>query len=220
MQSWMLEAPQVKLPHTALTAFEVAWTTRDLSLLPSGMPRWLFLRWLEGQGVLFHGSPHDGLSELRPLLKEYNQPDEFSNRTGVYAASDGLWAMMYALRGPAATGMMDMGLRLRVGQDWSPMRYFMSLATDTPVGSNGRDLLGTGTVYVLSRDGFEPSAPYQHPGLGEVHEMHCVSPQRVRPLMAVAVTPQDFPLLVRVHDAARVRALAAVHPWGFPWLGT
>lgn len=207
----------VKLPATAIHAFEVAWAARDPARLPPGVPRWLFLRWLEGQGVLFHGSIHAGLTELRPQVKAYGQPDDFSNRAGVYAASDGLWPMMYALRGQA-TGMLDMGLRLRDGDGWSAMRYFMSLGTAAPGVTDGRALLAPGTVYVVPAEGFEPSPPYHHPGLGEVQEAHWICPGAVRPLLVVPVVPADFPLPVRSHDAQVVRARAAADPWGFPWL--
>lgn len=73
-------------------------------------------------------------------------------------------------------------------------------------------------VYVLSSEGFTLSPAYDHPGLGYVQEWHWVRPAPVRPLMTVAVTPGDFPLPVRVHDAAEVRRRAQADPWGFPWL--
>ncbi|MBB5374910.1 hypothetical protein HNQ07_000354 [Deinococcus metalli] len=214
----MLEAPQVKLSADAIRDFEAVWASRDVSGLPSGMPCWLFLRWLENQDVLFHGSQGGGLDVLTPQVRDYRQPDDFSNRTGVYASSDGLWAMMYALRGPKVTGMIDMGLRLREGHGWSPMRYFISLSAATPLTADGRALLAPGTVYVVPRDSFEPSPPYRHPGLGDVQEAHWVHSGSVRPVMAIPVGPQDFPFPVRVHDAAKIRVRAAADPWGFPWL--
>ena len=136
---------------------------------------------------------------------------------GVYAASDGLWAMIYALRGPQSQNQSDMGLRLRLPDgEWSAMRYFLSLAARDPETLDARSLLAAGFVYVLPRTGFQPSPPYFHLGLGEVQEAHWVSSAPVRPLMSVPVSPDDFPLRVGLHEAATVRTRAAANPWGFP----
>lgn len=212
----MLEAPQVKLPEGAVTAFRAALEARNAESLPPDVPRWMFLMWLAREGYLLHGSPHANLPELVPQHKAYAQPDSFSNTHGVYAASDGLWALMYALT-PPGTNRSDMALKLRQPDgSWSGTRYFFSVGG--PPGADGQALLRPGVVYVLSREGFALSPAYNHPGLGSVQEWHWVSRAAVRPLMTVAVTPGDFPLPVRVHDAAEVRRRAQADPWGFPWL--
>ena len=218
MRSWMLEAPRVKLPVSAVRAFEAAWETRDAALLPEGVPRWLFLRWLVGLGYLLHGSQHTSLHQLKGRDHDYGQPDDFSNTIGVYACSDALWAIMYALRGPEVAQQSDMALQQWENGQWSAMRYFYSVAPCSPEVTNARNLLKPGAVYVLSRAGFSQSAAYEHGGLGLVQEAHWVNPEPVRPLMTVPVTPADFPLPVRLHDAARVDALSQTDPWGFPWL--
>lgn len=89
MHPWMLTAPQATLPESATTAFQAAWDARDPALLPTKTPHWMFLHWLQEQGVLFHGSPQAGLKVIRPQVKDYRQPDDFSNRFGVYATSVG-----------------------------------------------------------------------------------------------------------------------------------
>ncbi|WP_232337348.1 hypothetical protein [Deinococcus arboris] len=137
----------------------------------------------------------------------------------MFAASDGLWAMMYALRDPVQVRrMLNVALRLEHGGEWSTPHYFLSLAPCDPVVTSGRALLSPGTVYVLPSAGFEQMPPYDWPGLGRVQEPHWVSPQPVTPLLAVPVQPSDFPLPVRTHDAAQVDALCGQDPWGFPWL--
>ena len=75
-----------------------------------------------------------------------------------------------------------------------------------------------GFVYVCPPSGFAQMQPYDWPGVGRVLEPHWFSPDPVRPLWAVPVEPADFPLPVRLHDAARVDALCQSSPWGFPWL--
>ena len=165
---------------------------------------------------MLHGSPTAALPELVPQHKAYAQPDDFSNTHGVYAASDGLWAMMYALT-PPGTHRSDMALQVRQPDGrWSGTRYFCSLGG--PPGTDGRSLLRPGAVYVLGREGFTLSPAYDHPGLGFVQEWHWVRQTPVRPLLTVSVVPEDFPLSVRVHDAAAVRRRALADPWGFPWL--
>ncbi|PNY80134.1 hypothetical protein [Deinococcus koreensis] len=218
MRPWMLEAPRVKLPESAVQAFERAWSEHDLTALPDGVPRWLFLEWLAGRGLLLHGSPHTSLTELVPRDHDYAQPDDFSNTIGVYATSDALWAMMYAFRSPNVAQQSDMALRQWEDGQWSPMRYFYSVAPLASEVTDARTLLQPGAVYVLSRSGFRQSPAYEHGGLGLVLEAHWVNPKPVRPLMIVPVYPADFPLPVRLHDAARVKALSYSAPWGFPWL--
>lgn len=218
MHDWMLEAPMVKLAEKTVQQFQTALAARDATRLPADLPRWIFLDWLTKQGYLLHGSPKGPTTELRPQTKNYKQPDDFSNTIGVYAASDGLWALMYALRGPLAVKQLDMGLQVLEDGQWSRMKYFVSLAPQESGVVNGRQLLAPGYVYVLPREGFQQSPPYQHPGLGYIQEAHWVNPSPVRPLMCIPVRPDDFPLPVRVHDADQVDRLCESDPWGFPWL--
>jgi len=215
----MLEAPTEPSGSRNEVLFREVTQRRDPSRLPTHLPRWVFLQWLAEQGWLLHGTPLGGLEELRPSTVHSHQPDDFSNTRGVYAASDGLWAMMYALRGPGVQGQSDMGLRLCLPDGhWSAMRYFLSYAPDDPAVADARTLLAPGFVYVLHQRSFQGSPPYEHPGLGFVQEAHWVSPEPVRPVLVVPVRPEDFPLPVRLHDALTVNARARSDPWGFPWL--
>ncbi|OLV18092.1 hypothetical protein [Deinococcus marmoris] len=102
-----------------------------------------------------HGSQQGGISSFEPRTPSDRSPDDFSKRTGVYAASVGLWAMMYALKGSRVRRILNMALQLADGPGWTPMRYFLSFASDSPTPEHGRDLLSPGFVYVLPRDGFE-----------------------------------------------------------------
>ena len=219
MSNWMLTAPASEVTAQLEHHFVQVLAKRDATLLPADAPRWVFLQWLAEQGWLLHGSQTGGLTELRPGRDGYGQPDEFSNTQGVYAASDGLWAMMHALRGPQVCQQSDMGLQLRQqGGTWSAMRYFLSLATRDAYITDAHSLLAPGFVYMLSRDGFYASPPYEHGGLGEVQEAHWVSRTPALPIMSVPVSPADFPLPVRLHDADTVKARSRSDPWGFPWL--
>ena len=219
MFDWMLTAPAFQGSAQLERNFVQVLANRNATFLSPDAPRWVFLQWLASQGWVLHGSQAGGLTELRPGREGYGQPDEFSNTQGVYAASDGLWAMVYALRGPRVCQQSDMGLQLRQ-QDgtWSATRYFLSFATRDVHVTDARSLLAPGFVYVLSRGGFHASPPYLHGGLGEVQEAHWVSRTPARPVMSVPVRPGDFPLAVRLHDADVVKARSQSDPWGFPWL--
>ncbi len=223
MPDWMLELPPYELSGTAEAAFETALATGGTANLPP-LPRWVFLTWLTRRGWLLHGSNRADLTYFEPRTPEDLSPDAFSKRTAVFAASDGVWATMYALRNRTQTKrMLNMALQVREGSAWSSMRYFLSLAprdSGLPRASatDGRSLLQPGSVYVLPLHGFEQMHAYSWPGLGDVLEPHWANPQPVEPVMRVSVSPDDFPLPVRIHDAARVDARSQSDPWGFPWL--
>ncbi|MFB9993777.1 hypothetical protein ACFFLM_17605 [Deinococcus oregonensis] len=221
---WMLEAPRVKLPAAALDAFQTAFATRDLTHLPPGIPRWLFLEWLAREGWLLHGSTRPDIQTFEPRTPHDLSSDPFSGRTGVFASSDGLWALMYALRDKTRVKrMLNMALQRRESEgQWSTMRYFLSLA---PQGqgnegqpTDGRVLLTPGNVYVLPPEGFEQMPPYQWPDVGEVREPQWLNPGPVQPALRVPILPADFPLPVHIHHAETIDARCEADPWGFPWL--
>jgi hypothetical protein len=221
---WMLEAPHVKLPAAALDAFQTTFLTRDLTHLPPGMPRWLFLEWLTREGWLLHGSPRADIQTFEARTPHDLGDDPFSKRTGVFASSDGLWAIMYALRDKdEIKRMLNTAVQRREpnGQ-WSTMLYFLSLAPHDRDGeaqpTDGRALLRPGSVYVLPPGGFEQIPPYVWPGVGEVQEPQWVNPNPVCPVLRVPMSPTDFPLPVQTHHADTIDARCEADPRGFPWL--
>ena len=218
MRDWMLSSPDFQLSAADEASFSAVLAARRPELLPSHTPKWVFLDWLTRQGYLLHGSRRGDLSAFEPRTPHDLSGDEFSSRTGVFATSDGLWAMMYALRGPQVRRMVNMALQVQGPGGFGPFHYFLSLAPQGEWAGTGRDLLSPGCVYVLPADGFEPAPIYEWLGLGMVREPQWVCPHSVLPLFAVAVGPDDFPLPVRLHDADVVDARCAADPWGFPWL--
>jgi hypothetical protein len=63
---------------------------------PLAAPRWQFLCWLaDTQDVLLHGSGSPNVTKLEP--RKSDDVGEFGARIAVYAASDGLWAMYFAV---------------------------------------------------------------------------------------------------------------------------
>lgn len=215
----MLELPPFEYSKATEDAFEAALAARDAMRLPTAVLRWTFLQWLTHQGWLLHGSGRADIDFFEPRTPVDLSPDEFSKRTAVFAAADGVWAMMYALTDRTRIKrMLNMALQVRKTNAWSTMYYFLSLAPHDADITDGRELLRTGSVYVLPPDGFEQMPAYHWPSLGDVLEPHWANPRPVHPIMRVPVSPIDFPLPVRAHDAARVDALSQTDPWGFPWL--
>lgn len=223
MKDWMLEAPQIHLSDETRTSFGTALAARDAKLLPADVPRWMFLDWVTRQGYLLHGAKTADIREFEPRTPFDLGPDEFSKRTGVFAASDALWPMMFALKDRSRSKrILSNAMQVWQGDQWSRMKYFLSFGPLDPTDlatTDGRPLMSPGYVYVLPRAGFEQTPAYEWPGIGTVQEAQWFNPAPVRPLMCVKVKPDDFPLPVRVHDADRVDPLSESDPWGFPWLG-
>lgn len=215
-----LETPPIdpRLPHMMAAVIE----QRDASLLAPDVSRRACLDWLTSNGFLLHGSKRTDLSRFDPRAPVDRSPDEFSKRTAVFASSDGVWAMMYALVDrDRVRGMLNSAIQVWVGGGWSTHRYYLSLAPDEPVVEGtfgGRQLLSPGSVYVLPSAGFERMPPYEWPDVGRVLEPHWASSDPVDAVLRIDVVPTDLPIDVRIHDADLVDARATDDPWGFPWL--
>jgi hypothetical protein len=144
-----------------------------------------YLRWLvTHRQVLFHGSPRDSISELRPD-RESGDSTAFGNQRAVFATDDPVWAMWFAL--------LDRGRDFRSTRNgvWSirgdrqNRQYFLSVNSDQP----DAEFLADGWLYVLPRDGFtaEPAVA------GLLQSGQWVNLNPVRPLARIAVAPADFP---------------------------
>lgn len=211
----MHEAPCIDLQVGCLDHFHMALLARDAGGIVSDVPVWAFLQWLVGQGYLLHGSQQAGLDLLQPSGKAYGQPDDFSNRAGVYAASDALWAMMYALRGPAAKGQIDICLRFKIRNGWSLPCYYYALGAAAGSAGPAKDLMAPGWVYVLGREGFEPSPPYRHLHFGLVQELNWVRPASVIPGHASRCWTAGFPLAGRCLRRGQDSSAIGQRPLGF-----
>lgn len=217
-----LHRPHLELAGAKLAEFEAAY--RRLVALGGGWlsaptPIWAFLCWLaDEKGLLLHGSPDPAIDAFEPRAPHDRSADDFSKQTAVFAASDGIWAIFYAVLDRDRPGMRFLNGAVRFADAegrFGQARYFFSLTRGALAKGPWRD----GTVYLLPRDGFVQQAPYRLGG-ELVLEPHWAAPSEVRPLARVAVSPEDFPLRsqVREHEPARVDAAAARDPEGFPWL--
>lgn len=180
-------------------------------------PKWQFLCWLcDTRDVLLHGSGNSDIHEFEP--RQSNDVDEFGNRQAVYAASDGLWPLYFAIvdRDRYVRSLVNGCFRV-VEDDGSVSQpyYFFSVNLDALAHQPWR----TGTIYILPRAGFEqqPRAEYRGAVI-EIAQWASLVP--VRPLARLHVSPADFPFLAQIHghDMAEISRRAEREPGGFPWL--
>jgi hypothetical protein len=181
------------------------------------VPKWQFLCWLcDTHDVLLHGSGDPNIDEFEP--RQSNDLMAFGNRKAVYAASDGLWPIYFAIvdRDRYVHSLMN-GCFRAVGADGivSDPYYFFSVNDDALPHRPWR----VGTIYILPRVGFEqqPHTTYQGADI-EIAQWASLAP--VRPLAKLTVDPYDFPFLrqIRAHNIAVVNQRAERNPDGFPWL--
>jgi hypothetical protein len=176
-------------------------------------PRWQFLCWLaETKDIVLHGSGSPHIAEFEPRTPA--DMSEFGGRRAVFAASDGIWAMFFAIadRG-VATSLVNMSVVVEV-EGATPSYYYFSINDDALAGGAWRP----GTVYILPRRGFVRQEDDYSYGV-RIRSNQWASPEAIRPLASLAVTPDDFPFLGQVngHDQATVARRAAQDPQAFPW---
>jgi hypothetical protein len=182
------------------------------------VPKWVFLRWLtEEKNLLVHGSSQANIDVFEPRPPNAKDDDEFSQQTAVFAASDGIWPMFYAIidREHFRPRLLNGGLRFELSSGPSDIRYFFSVTQAILEQYPWR----SGVMYLLPKDGFTLQPP--HP-LGNfiIHEVQWANLNAVRPLAKLKIIPEDFPFLQQVkgHDNKVVQARAEANPTGFPWL--
>lgn len=183
------------------------------------IPVWAFLCWLtDAKPVVLHGSGSATITQFEPRTPNDRSADAFSKQTAVFAASDGIWALWYAIVDRTRYSMTMLNGALQFEREpgrLTPMHYFFSI-TDTVLPQQPwRD----GTVYVLPQEQFVQQPPYRLGGY-VVHEPHWARRTVVQPLAKVQIRPSDFPLLhaVRGHNPVTIAERASRDPDGFPWL--
>jgi hypothetical protein len=179
-------------------------------------PRWQFLAHIaDTRDVLVHGSGNPDIAMFEP-----RKPDDvnaFGDQMAVYAASDALWAMYFAIldRRNHRMSMINSAARFETPEGLSEPYYFFSISR----AAREANAFVPGTIYFLPRATF-----VQEPARGlagrRLHVAHWASLEAVAPLAKIAVRPEDFPLLdkIRGHDDETTFAKARANPDGFPWL--
>ena len=177
--------------------------------------KWQFLCHIaDHHDFALHGSGNPKISLFEP--RKSIDLNKFGNQKAVYAASDGLWAMFFAIvdreRVPSITNAC-IRLEEESGAIHGPFYVFSVSRSALP-----HQPWRTGTVYLLPRKTFS-TQPHMAFGSYQVHFAQLASLLPVESLAKLTVTPQDFPFLaqIRGHDDERLQEYATALQMAAPW---
>jgi hypothetical protein len=178
----------------------------------------VFLCWLtEEKEVLLHGSGNPDIQLFEPRAPDAKDDNDFSQQTAVFASSEGIWPIFYAIldRENFRPRFLNGAIRFELPEGLSDTRYFFSVHDVVFEQNPWRE----GVVYVFPKEGFVIEPPDELAGL-TAHCPHWANLKPVKPLAKLRVTPKDFPFLpqVRSHNHEQTQARAKANPNGFPWL--
>lgn len=223
LPDYYLPRPRLQLDAATVAAYEALW--REITSAPKAgelsyslpIARWQFLCYLaDNKPILLHGSGNPNIPIFEP--RQAMDIMAFGNRAAVYAASDGIWPIYYAILDRDQYPMMLNNACIRLstppGEPGEPF-YFFSISQNALVHRPWR----TGTIYILPRTTFEQETPGLS-GNRLIHGMQWASRKPVTPLAKLSVAPADFPFLdqMRGHDDQLLRQRAHANPDGFPWI--
>jgi hypothetical protein len=165
--------------------------------------------------VAFHGTGDPDIDSF-----EARQPIDFApfgNQKAVFATSDPIWAMFYAIvdRDRYDTTLNNGCILVQSANgDPGPPHYYFSIGRAALRQRPWR----SGYVYLLPAEGFVEQAPGPYAGhTARVPQLASADP--VTPLARIQVAPEDFPFLedIRGHDDERLaeyaEAVMAAAPW-------
>jgi hypothetical protein len=181
-------------------------------------PKWQYLSYIcEKNDLVLHGSQNLGISEVEP--RRAKDVKEFSNRRAIYATTDGIWVIYFAIldrKKYPEMSLFNSCLQARISPDrFSEPMYFFSISHSVLVQKPWT----TGAIYVLPRQFFTREPPQQVKGT-EIVFPHWIGSQSVQPVAKLLVESRDFPFLEQIHghNDEKLMQLASVNPGGFPWL--
>lgn len=221
LPEYWLTRPATNPDESTQKAFDELW---DSTLRIGGCPnilftlpstKWQFLCHLaDHHDIAVHGSGDPDITLFEP--RQSNDLHEFGNQKAVYAASDGLWAMFFAVVDrDRVNSITNACVRLadETGTVHGPY-YVFSISQSALPNQPWR----TGTVYLLPRSTFvtQPSIAF---GAYQADIAQLASFEPVQPLAKLTVTPEDFPFLaqIRGHDDERLQEYATALQTGAPW---
>ena len=179
-------------------------------------PRWQFICHIaDTREVVLHGSGDGSIAHFEP--RQPNDSTVFGNQKAVYAASDGLWPMYFAIldRANAPIFLINASFRIATPEGLGEPHYFFSITR----AALDKRAFRRGTIYFLPRKTFHQQPPETRDG-ETIHIPQWASPEPVAPLCKIEVGPEDFPMLdqMRGHDDDIMFARIKANPDGFPWL--
>jgi hypothetical protein len=221
LPDYWLTRPSENFDEGAQVAFD---ELLDTTLRIGGCPtieftlpwsKWQFLCHLaDRHNIAMHGSSDPNIALFEP--RQSNDLNEFGNQKAIYAASDGIWAMFFAVVDRDRVGSITnacVRLEDETGNSHGPYYVFSVSQTALP-----NQPWRTGTVYLLPHSTFIIQTPMAF-GPYQVHFAQLASFVPVQPLAKLTVTPTDFPFLsqIRGHDDQRLQEYAIALETGAPW---
>jgi hypothetical protein len=178
-------------------------------------PKWQFLCHVaDRHDIALHGSGNPDISLFEP--RQSNDLNEFGNQKAVYAASDGLWAMFFAIVDrDRVKSITNACVRLADETGTLHGPYYVFSVSQSALASRPWRI---GFVYLLPRGPFAVQPPITF-GSKAVHIAQLASPEPVQPLAKLTVTPADFPFLMQIrgHADERLQEYATALQTGAPW---
>jgi hypothetical protein len=219
--SFLLPRPPFDKPPDMVAAFDKLFKSTPLGAfidysLP--FPKWQFLSYLcETRNLVLHGSQNLEIEQVEP--KQANDKRAYSNQLAIYATTDGIWVMYFAIldrkKYPEIT-LFNSCLQARISPDQlSKPLYFFSITQSVLI----QKPWCTGAIYILPRQSFTQESSQQAQGT-EIIFPHWISTQAAQPIAKLLVEPDDFPFLDQIHghnDEILIQLYSA-DPNGFPWL--
>lgn len=218
--SFLLLRPRFDLSPEMVAAFDQLYQST-----PSGafieyslpFPKWQFLSYLcETRNVVLHGSQNLEIGQVEP--KQANDKRAYSNQFAIYATTDGIWVIYFAIldrkKYPEMT-LFNSCLQARISPDeLSEPLYFFSITDSVLI----QKPWCTGAIYILPRQSFSQESAQQVQGT-EIHFPHWISSQPVQPIAKLLVEPDDFPFLDQIHGHHDEKLIQeyTTNPDGFPW---
>jgi hypothetical protein len=189
----------------------------DTLLRESGeVTPWQFLSGLaERRRIAFHGTGDPSIASFEP--REPIDFAPFGHQKAVFATSDPIWAMFYAIVDRDLHDVtLSNGCIELLGPDGRPgsPHYFFSITRSALEQRPWR----AGYLYFLPTESFveQPAGTYAG---HDARVPQLASPVAVAPFARLRVAPSDFPFLadIRGHDDARLaeyaQAVMAAAPW-------
>lgn len=221
LPAYWLPRPEVRPDHETLTSFDRLlgqaldrgpYHPIDYRL---DAPKWQFLCYAADRGgLVLHGSGDPGIERFEP--RQPYDTLEFSSRRAVFAATDGIWPMYYAIldREQHPMTLCNSCMRICADGQISDPYYFFSISRPALQLQPWR----TGTVYLLPADSFE-TQPRISVDDSLIEVAQAASPVLVEPVAKLSVLPGDFPFLdeIKGHDDEALTTRIAGDPAGFPW---
>jgi hypothetical protein len=221
LPDYWLTRPGMNFDETTQCAFDALW---DSTLRSGGCPtisinlpypKWQFLCHLaDHHAVAMHGSGDPNIALFEP--RQSRDLNEFGNQKAIYAASDALWAMFFAVVDRERVRSITNACVNLI--DEAETRHGPFYVFSVSQSALPHQPWRTGTVYLLPRSTFITQPPMAF-GSYQVHFAQLASFVPVQPLAKLTVTPADFPFLaqIRGHDDERLQEYATALQTGAPW---